>query len=665
MSACTGFWSTKPRAELMTRAPETPVRILLVEDTPSDAELACREIQKTVPDCQFRRVETRDQFLEALESFEPDLIVSDYSMPRFDGLAALRLTIQHAPQTPLIILTGSLNEDTAVECMRAGASNYVIKEQIKRLGQSVLHALEEGRLRKARLEAEQALRRSEERFRSLIENAQDLIIVLDAQGIILFQSPSVRRGLGLTGPPAVRPCVFEWVHPEDAPQARSLLSRAFAEPDRAVTAEYRVRHADGSWRLLESIGKCLVGDQPPAVVVNSREITARRQLEAQLRQAQKMEAIGQLAGGVAHDFNNILTVILGNAELLRQTEDLPADDTPLVHQIIEGAERAAGLTRQLLLFSRKQTMREVCLDLNEVVGNMTRMLQRILGEDVALRAEYAPDIPAILGDVGMIEQVLMNLAVNARDAMPAGGRLAIRTALRPPSEAPAGVPEALAGPQVCLSVTDTGTGIAPEHLPHIFEPFFTTKDPGKGTGLGLATVYAIVKQHRGVISVSSDPGQGTTFSICLPGAPAGLSQQKRLPAGASALPSGSEVILAVEDEPALGRLVNNVLQSCGYTVLLADSGPAALEVWRARRLDIQLLLTDMIMPDGLTGRQLAARLREDRPSLKVIYTSGYSPELVGRGALLEPGVFFLQKPYAPVQLAQMVRDCLNGKAPPA
>ena len=397
-------------------------------------------------------------------------------------------------------------------------------------------------------------------------------------------------------------------------------------------------------------------------VAVKHDVTQEVALEEQLRQIQKMESVGQLAGGVAHDFNNILTVIQGNASLLLEAKNLSEADADQAKQIINAAERAAGLTRQLLLFGRKQAMQPAHLNLNQVVGNMTKMLQRILGEDIALRSDYSPVLPLVFADAGMIEQVLLNLAVNARDAMSVGGQLVIATASKTiGQECTQQNPAAAPGQYVCLSVSDTGCGIAPGNLSHIFEPFFTTKEIGKGTGLGLATVYAIVKQHRGWIEVDSQVGKGTTFCIHLPVARE-ISAKQNTTAVIPELPRGNEVILVVEDEQAVRLLVGNLLQRCGYAVLSAVSGIDALNLWKQRKDGIQLLLTDMVLPDGMMGRELAEKLKGEKPQLKVIYTSGYSASVVGKGPSLVEGVNFLQKPYHPQNLAQTVRDCLDRPA---
>jgi two-component system cell cycle sensor histidine kinase/response regulator CckA len=389
------------------------------------------------------------------------------------------------------------------------------------------------------------------------------------------------------------------------------------------------------------------------------DITDRQNLEAQLRQAQKMESVGQLAGGIAHDFNNILTVIQGHTSLLGMTGNLSEDASESTQQIGLAAERAANLTRQLLTFSRRQIIQPKNLDLNEVVNNMTKMLRRLLGEDVILQVNYTAAVPLIHADPGMMEQILMNLSVNARDAMPKGGRLFVDTSLVTIDKTYAeNIPEAVPGEYICLAVKDTGKGIPPEILPRIFEPFFTTKDVGKGTGLGLATVYGIVQQHRGWIKVASTVGEGTVFQIFLPTVPGKLSVQD-----AQAEPKvrgGKETILVVEDEAPLRVLVRSVLERYGYKVLEAVSGVAALSVWEQNKDKVELLLTDMVMPHGLSGRELATKLVAEKPGLKVIYSSGYSLAVVGSDMVLQEGLNFLQKPYHPRKLAQAVRDCLDG-----
>ncbi len=397
-------------------------------------------------------------------------------------------------------------------------------------------------------------------------------------------------------------------------------------------------------------------------VSTERDISERKELEARLRQSQKMEAFGQLAAGVAHDFNNILTVIQGNMSLLQMGQLTRAEQASASVEISRAAERAANLTRQLLTFSRRQPMQSQDLDLNGVVANVTKMLQRLIGEDIALETRYAPGGAPIHADPGMMEQVLMNLAVNSRDAMPKGGRLVIETAPVVLTDTTQFTKHtARPGEFIRLSITDTGFGIASEHLSHLFEPFFTTKEVGKGTGLGLATVFGIVEQHQGWIDVKSQVNEGTTFHIYFPRL-ARKVPSRELPTPPPHVPGGTETILLVEDETPLRRLMQRVLERQGYQVHTAASGIQALEVWRERRDGINILVTDMVMPEGMTGRELADRLRTEKPDLKIIFCSGYANNMPGKDSPLRQNESFLEKPFEPVKLLQKVRDCVDAKA---
>jgi signal transduction histidine kinase/CheY-like chemotaxis protein/HAMP domain-containing protein len=436
------------------------------------------------------------------------------------------------------------------------------------------------------------------------------------------------------------------------PDIDRIIRECLASGQSKVRQEIKMEGRTFSWSvhpvLPSNVVHCYIED-----------ITERLSLEAQLRQAQKMESIGQLAAGVAHDFNNMLTIIQGHSSSLLSRPTLPPEVVDSVQAVYFAAERAAGLTRQLLMFSRKNVMQPELLDLQKVVGNMSKMLERLLGETITLEFQPAVENPFVQGDCGMIEQVVMNLSLNARDAMPRGGRLTIGVETMIIDAAFIEThPQAHAGRFVRLRVTDTGIGMDSATLGRIFEPFFTTKDIGKGTGLGLATVYGIIKQHEGWLEVNSEPGKGSTFDVFLPASdkvPAFAEEA----APAAPVAGGSETILIVEDEPILRSMARDILEECGYRILEASSGKEALDVWNQRANEIDLLLTDMVMPDGISGADLVEKLQTSQPRLKVVFTSGYTANEVNQKMLARTRASFLAKPYTHAELAKTVRDCLD------
>jgi signal transduction histidine kinase len=393
------------------------------------------------------------------------------------------------------------------------------------------------------------------------------------------------------------------------------------------------------------------------------EMAERARTEEALRQSQKMEALGKLAGGIAHDFNNLLTVIRGYVDCLLTEGQQPPDTLEALREIDQATERATKLTSQILMFSRKKRMQPQVLDLNEVITRLDSLLRRLLGENIVMQFHGSPAPLMVHADPIMMEQVLLNLVTNARDAMPQGGTLTITLNAVEINEAHVRTnPKSRPGRFVCISVADNGGGIAPAVMPYLFDPFFTTKEPGKGTGLGLATVYGIVEQHQGWIEVGNEPGQGAKFSVFIP-----VSTFKpELPVESRPkvkIPGGSETILLVEDEPVVHRLARNLLQRQGYRVYDASNGQEALAVWQEHAAEIALLLTDMVMPGELSGRKLAQTLQAQKSSLKVIYTTGYSLDALNMDCPLEEGVNFIPKPYALENLAHIVRRCLDGTSP--
>jgi PAS domain S-box-containing protein len=510
-----------------------------------------------------------------------------------------------------------------------------------------------------RRRAEKALRAREERFRALVENGSDVTALVDAGGRFKYVSGPVRRILGRSPEELVGRSAFDFMHAEDAAGMRPRLEAALAQPGQPVTATYRMQHRDGTWRVLESI--VVSHRNNPAIralVINARDVTERHVLEEQLRQSQKMEAVGRLAGGIAHDFNNLLAVMLGYATLTLSRAGDAAAVTRNLEQIRTAAERAANLTRQLLAFGRKQVIQPQVLDLGGVVSELHTMLERLIGEDIELVTDVGRAKGHVEADRGQLEQVIVNLALNARDAMPHGGRLAIvmRDVV---------VDATLAGEQMSLQpgryvridVTDNGAGMEPETLQRLFEPFFSTKEKGQSTGLGLATVYGIVKQSGGHIAVESARGQGSTFRIWLPEVEEAEAPPVPAPTGAAA-PEGSETILLVEDEDAVRGLLREVLEAAGYTVLQAASGAEALRVSRAHAGTVDLLLTDVVMP-GMGGREVAMLLAAERPGLRVLFASGYTAEVIARQGVLEPGTDLIHKPFTPDALLRRVRERLD------
>jgi signal transduction histidine kinase len=514
---------------------KSPLHILHLEDDPDDAALVQSTLEIGGIACAITRVQNRDDFVAALERGGVDLILSDFTLPGFDGLSALKIARAKWPDIPSIFVSGTLGEERAIDALKSGATDYVLKDRLARLV----------------LAARRAMKEVEER------------------------------------------------------------------------------------------AEC-------------------RRLEAQFIEAQKMEVIGQLAGGVAHDFNNILAVIMGYSELTM--ESLGSDHAlrSNLETIRSAAEHATGLTRQLLVFSRKQTVQPVVLDLNDVVKDLDKMLRRLIDENIEMTIVPGKQIGHIKADSGYVGQVLMNLVVNARDAMPNGGKLTIATCDVTLDENYARThPGAIPGDYVMLSVSDTGTGMTDEVKARLFEAFFTTKPKGKGTGLGMATCQSIVQQSGGHIGVYSEVGKGTSFKVCFPRVEQPLDVAAR-PIQTGPLPRGTETLLVVEDEPDVRRLARDVLEAQGYEVLRASNGQHALRVAREHKgSPIRLVITDVIMP-LMGGKMMAEWLKMSHPDLKILFTSGYMDGAIAHLGVLETGVQFLPKPYTPATLTRKVREMLDA-----
>ena len=522
-----------------------------------------------------------------------------------------------------------------------------------------------------RREAESALTLREREFRSLLEHGRDVISILEPDGDLRFTSPAVERVLGYGRTELAGTYLGELVHPDDVPGMLEMFERAITTPGRPRLAELRVRHRDGSWRILETVGTSLIDD--PAVrgiVVNSRDVTERREAEEALRrseqqllQVQKMEAVGRLAGGVAHDFNNLLTAIRGNAELL--LADIPPDSQSRedVEEIRRAADRAAALTRQLLAFSRRQVLQPRLLDLNGSVTEMQRMLRRLLGEDVELATRLDPHLRRVRADPAQVEQVILNLVVNARDAMPEGGVVMLCTSnMELGEELRRKFAYVVPGQYVLLEVGDTGHGMDPATLEMAFEPFFTTKPTGKGTGLGLSMVYGIVKQSGGYVWIDSEPERGTRVRVYLPVARGDVEEEDIAPVPAPRT-RGRGTVLLVEDEETVRRIAERVLTRGGYDVLTAGEGAEAMALSRQHSGMIQVLVTDLVMP-RMNGSDLARRLMAERPGIRVLFISGYDRDAARTAGPLEPGTDFIEKPFSPETLLERVARLLEQSVYP-
>jgi two-component system, cell cycle sensor histidine kinase and response regulator CckA len=594
-----------------------------------------------------------------------DLVVTDDFQGAIAGQPIVNLGVERDPRLPQSSIAvpmqvlGRTIGAFEVQSVDRGAYRHEHVVLLQMAGNLCAIATENVRL----LQAEQRLRHeaeaSEARYRLLFDQNPCMLIVFETESRrLLAVNDAATRHYGYSRAELVERRLDD-LHAGPPEQATEQAREAAAARHKA---QARHRRKDGTIFEVEVFTQPVAFDGQDARMMLCVDISERVRLDEQLRQMQKMESIGQLAGGVAHDFNNILTVIQARTSLLLHDDAPPGELRESLHEIHEAALRAARLTQQLLAFSRKQALSLRSLDVNEVVHGMEQMLRRVLGEDVALVVECASDLGRIEGDSSMMEQVLMNLVVNARDAMVHGGKLTLSTSrwfLTAPEQHRA--PSAPVGAEyVCLAIRDTGHGIRPEHLPRIFDPFFTTKDVGRGTGLGLATVYGIVRQHRGWIEVESEPDRGSHFRVYLP-----TSGRTTSPAHAAApsqlkqLPTGHETLLVVEDDATVGAMVRSVLTSCGYRVLAATNGREALALWRAAKAEIDLVLTDLIMPEGISGGELGAKLQADKPGIRIVYTSGYDPRTAVRSPATQVGVDFLPKPYDAAALARCIRERLD------
>jgi two-component system, cell cycle sensor histidine kinase and response regulator CckA len=680
---------------------EKPARILIVDDNPSihedfrkilGAKTAAQSHLENVESALFGdsqspldrqgfRIDSAYQGQDAFEMVKKSVAEGDpYVLafvdvrmpPGWDGIETLENIWKAAPELQAVICTAY--------------SDYSWDEMTNRLGQTdnllilkkpfetvevlqMAHALSQkwilGRQAKLRMadldkmvgQRTAELHASEERFSKAFQSSPiPLAIIRCDDGLVIDSNESFAALTGLSGA-QLRTKSAADLHLWDT----ILNGQPANHSTRLREKSCVIRRHDSSARQAVLSTEPLSLGSIPCLLVIVEDITEQLKIEAQLRQAQKMEVIGRMAAGIAHEFNNLLTVIQGDVGLLQSANPSQMDRSALLDQIMQASQRAATFTRQLLAFSRKQVLQPRVLNLCELVVRTKKMLSRLIGEKFDVQVDCEMDPISVRADEGGLEQILMNLVLNARDAMPNGGSVTIRTDVVKLDETAAiKNAEARAGQFACLHVTDQGSGMTPQIISRIFDPFFTTKDVGKGTGLGLSTIHGIVKQHEGWVEVASELGKGSTFTVFLPacnGAPA-----HKAPAEKPAAPAEGkgEVILVVEDEVAVRDLACMALRKRGYQVLQASNGPAAIEVWKNSPGVVDLLLTDMVMPNGMSGGELAKDLAERNPQLKIIYTSGYSPEILKQDSLLARGINFLPKPYDLPALLKAVRLCLDG-----
>ena len=634
----------------------TPLRALIVEDSRDDIDLMLFELRESGFQVEYTLVETKEKFRAALAGNSFDAVLADYRLPSWSGLDALVELRRTGKDIPFLLVTGTLGEEAAVECIKQGVSDYILKSHLSRLPVALMRAMAEKALRDENAHAHEALRVSEARNRNLVEHAVYGIFRVTADGGFLDANPALLRILGCSGVDALSTLnlardLFRF------PEQYAGIMAACREHGQIHGAEAEWRRCDGGIVVVRlHVRRLSASAETDALEVIAEDVTELRAMERQLRQAQKFEAIGQLAGGVAHDFNNVVGAILGWAEIgLEQSRDTPAV-AERFSRIREQAERAAALTRELLAFARRQVLQPRAVDLNEVANGLQSLLDKIIGRHIEVKLLTSP-IEPVKADPTQLEQVLMNLCINACDAMPDGGRLVMETEMVELDEPYCRFyPYVTPGRYAVMSVSDTGVGMDAETRERIFEPFFTTKERGKGTGMGLATVYGIVKQHGGFVHVYSEPTQGSLFRVYLPVMEGGgaVGAVVKAPTPSRAEMRGTETILLAEDHESVREMARQTLVSLGYRVFSAGDGEAALRLCEHEKPALAIL--DLIMPK-LGGPGAAAKLVARFEQIRVLFTSGYSTEceVVPEGTKGH----YLQKPYSPTTLARLVREILD------
>lgn len=633
------------------------LRVLLVDSEPGDIELIRRELNRGF-DVDLHRVGTIDAMVPALDRRAFDLVICDDQLPGFDAEAVCDILQQRRLDVPVIVVSGSIGQEQAVELVESGIRDYVFKNDLRRLIPAVRRELRDARIRRDLQRAEQAVHESEKRFRTVIDRSP-MGILVHKDFRPLYVNPTLESMFALDSAAVAdigQLDIQQVIHPEDRQRALGYyLARLEGRPA-PDQFELRCQRMDGAEIVCRAFVNTLNWDGELVILVALLDITRQRKLEHQLRQALKMEAIGQLTGGIAHDFNNVLTVVSGNLELVHRKLINVGDDT-LIRQLErarDAAQRGADTTRRLLAFSRHRALEPTAVDVNETLRGLCDFLERILGGGIDLVTELAPDVHPVLCDANQFENAIINLAVNARDAMSGSGTLVIATANTAVDDAAADI-DVPPGDYVAVTVSDTGCGISPQQREKIFEPFFTTKDAGAGTGLGLSMVYGFVRQSRGGVQLVSEVGRGTQLTLLFPRGDGPLKLQAAVPD--DAIETGSETVLLVEDNAAVRDAVRAMLTTLGYRTLTARDARHALEMFE-RHPDIDLLITDIVMSGGMTGLDLAERLQQRRPALNIIYTSGYADQVLHHRKRPKNAVW-LDKPFSLSSLSRKIRAVLD------
>jgi two-component system, cell cycle sensor histidine kinase and response regulator CckA len=640
------------------------IHILHLEDDPLDGELIQARLEEADFACRITRVETRDEYEHALDRDALDIILADFRLPMYDGLSALRMMMERRPEIPFIFVSGTIGEEAAIEALTKGATDYVLKQGLMRLGPAVKRALSEAKNRRERKQAQRDLAESEAKMRSILNSVDEGFVVLDREYRILSANKAFCNLVGLQEDQVTGGLCYEISHNRDRPcfeSGEDCPVKLTFETGKAHTATHTHKDASGAHQFVELKTYPLLDASGTltSAIETVIDVTENRKLQEQLIHSQKMESVGRLAGGVAHDFNNMLGVILGHAELAMGQLDLSHPILSNLREIWTAADRSTNLTRQLLAFARKQTVAPRVLDLNETVEGMLKILRTLIGEDIDLAWQPGDGVWPVMMDPSQIDQILANLCVNARDAIAGVGRITIETGMATfvPADC-AHLTEIVPGEYVTLAISDDGCGMDRETMNKIFEPFFTTKEVSRGTGLGLATVYGIVKQNNGFIKVYSEPGQGTTFRLYLPRPETEAVEVHREERAAPIL-GGNETILLVEDEHSILNMARLMLERYGYRVLAASNPGDALHLANTHDGEIDLLIVDVIMPE-MNGRDLAEQVISLYPEITCLFMSGYSGDVMAHHGMLDKDVNFIEKPFSMQDLAAKVRQVLEA-----